>query len=163
MYRCSVRPKPQFWFRSEPETQNGGYFQADTVTSRNQNFLVTDIMEFFSTIKGPKKPNFLPNIKDFCRSLLNFILFKTSKQNLYSRSKKTWKRNGDILDKEVPYFPRFIELGWSIPGSGVRRYNVKYSGHFETVHRSKNLTFRINKPHTYIDFEFPAKSSNCPC
>ena len=67
--QCSVRPKPLFWFRSETETQNGWYFPANTVTSWwHQNFLVIDIMEFFSTIKGPKKPNFLQNIKYFCRS-----------------------------------------------------------------------------------------------
>ena len=31
----SERPKPLFWFRSNTVNQNGQYFRADTVTSRN--------------------------------------------------------------------------------------------------------------------------------
>ena len=58
-------------------------------------------MEFFSIIKEPQKPNFLPNIKDFCRSLFNFKLFKT---NYGSKFFFSWKKKFTSIKNDVFFF-----------------------------------------------------------
>jgi hypothetical protein len=66
----------------KPKTRNGKYFWAETTFQRQTSSCI--VWDIFSIMKGPLKPNLLPNIK-------GFILF-WSLNKKPSKSRKTWKK-----------------------------------------------------------------------
>jgi hypothetical protein len=86
------RPKPLFWFRSNNKSQKGRHFLADTITSPNhisEGEIYLPILWGFFIIKGPLKPNSLPNIKIVKLFMFNFKLFET--KNLYPKKWENMK------------------------------------------------------------------------